>query len=176
MIHCTAALLLLAAAAEGANYAGAFLEPGMGVRGPGMGNAHVALSADATATYWNPAGLVLLRGMDGARLPIPCAHGEGRAEFRHAADQDKLAAAGQICMRFVDNHGSPAETYPHNPNGSPGGITGLTTADGRVTIMMPHPERVFRNVQLSWRPPEWTDASSPWLRLFQNACEFARSS
>ena len=77
-------------------------------------------------------------------------------------------------MRYVDGDGETAMRYPDNPNGSPAGVTALTNADGRVTIMMPHPERVFRNVQLSWRPPDWSGEFSPWLQLFRNACDFAR--
>ena len=81
-----------------------------------------------------------------------------------------------FALRYVDNYGQPAERYPSNPNGSPGGLTALTSADGRATIMMPHPERVFRNIQLSWRPAEWTGEEGPWLKLFQNARAFANQS
>jgi phosphoribosylformylglycinamidine synthase len=109
---------------------------------------------------------ILLTGMAGSRLPIAVAHGEGRAEFRDAAH---LAAARPLVgLRYVETTGEPAVRYPANPNGSPEGITGLTTADGRVTIMMPHPERVFRAVQHSWRPEGWGE-DGPWLRLFRNA-------
>ena len=77
-------------------------------------------------------------------------------------------------MGYVDNRGRPTETYPLNPSGSPEGVTSLCSADGRVTIMMPHPERVFRNVQLSYRPPDWdVDSFSPWIQLFRNAYRFA---
>jgi phosphoribosylformylglycinamidine synthase len=103
---------------------------------------------------------ILLRGMAGARLPIVVAHGEGRAEFE---GETEIVAA-----RFVNNRGAVTEHYPENPNGSPGGITGLTTPDGRVTIMMPHPERVFRTVQYSWHPDGWGE-DGPWMRLFRNA-------
>jgi phosphoribosylformylglycinamidine synthase len=99
-------------------------------------------------------------GMHGARLPIPVAHGEGRALG---------AGAGAVAaLRFVDVAGRPAERYPANPNGSPGGLAGFTTADGRFTILMPHPERAFRSLQLSWRPPEWGE-DGPWMRMFRNA-------
>ncbi len=109
---------------------------------------------------------ILLAGMAGSRLPIAVAHGEGRAEFRDAAH---LAAARSLVgLRYVETTGEPAVRYPANPNGSPEGITGLTTTDGRVTIMMPHPERVFRAVQHSWRPDGWAE-DGPWLRLFRNA-------
>jgi len=107
---------------------------------------------------------LLLRGMAGSRIPIAVAHGEGRAEFASANDMHNA----QVSLRYIENDGAVAERYPSNPNGSPGGITGLTTTDGRVTIMMPHPERVFRTVQFSWAPDGWGEAS-PWLRLFRNA-------
>ena len=107
---------------------------------------------------------LLLRGMAGSRIPIAVAHGEGRAEFASAHDMQNA----QVSLRYIENDGAVTERYPSNPNGSPGGITGLTTADGRVTIMMPHPERVFRTVQFSWAPDGWGEAS-PWLRLFRNA-------
>jgi phosphoribosylformylglycinamidine synthase len=105
-------------------------------------------------------------GMEGSRIPVPVAHGEGYAEFRDAAH---LAAAEPlVALRFVDHHAQATERYPYNPNGSPQGITGLTTADGRVTILMPHPERTFRTVQMSWHPDEWGE-DSPWMRMFRNA-------
>ncbi|MEO8484869.1 MAG: phosphoribosylformylglycinamidine synthase [Betaproteobacteria bacterium] len=109
---------------------------------------------------------LFFRGMEGSRLPVATAHGEGYAEFR---DNAHLARARSlVSLRFVDGRGRPTEAYPHNPNGSPDGITGLTTADGRFTILMPHPERVWRTAQLSWAPREWGEAS-PWLAMFQNA-------
>ncbi|MCG6942806.1 MAG: phosphoribosylformylglycinamidine synthase subunit PurQ, partial [Thiohalocapsa sp.] len=109
---------------------------------------------------------VLLAGMAGSRMPIAVAHGEGRAEFR---DAEHLATAQPFAaVRYIETTGEPAERYPANPNGSPGGITGLTTADGRVTILMPHPERVFRGIQHSWCPDDWGE-DGPWLRLFRNA-------
>ena len=92
------------------------------------------------------------------------AHGEGRAEFDSAADQ----SAARVALRYVDGHGRPATDYPLNPNGSPDGITGLCSDDGRATILMPHPERVVRTVNLSWHPPEWGE-DSPWMRMFRNA-------
>ncbi|MGA7978910.1 MAG: phosphoribosylformylglycinamidine synthase [Chromatiaceae bacterium] len=109
---------------------------------------------------------VLLAGMAGSRLPIVVAHGEGRAELR---DSDHLRAVQpHVSLRYIENGGGIAERYPANPNGSPEGITGLTTADGRVTVMMPHPERLFRAVQYSWRPGDWEE-DGPWMRLFRNA-------
>lgn len=107
---------------------------------------------------------IFLQGMAGSRLPIAVAHGEGQAEFRSERDMN----SAQIAMRYIDNDGSIAARYPANPNGSPDGITGLTNADGRFTIMMPHPERVFRSVTNSWHPDEWGE-DGPWLRMFRNA-------
>lgn len=111
---------------------------------------------------------VLLSGMQGTRMPIAVAHGEGRAEFKNDQHQQQLDDSGLVAMRYVDNWGSVTETYPANPNGSPRGITGVSSEDGRVTIMMPHPERVYRTVQLSWHPDDWSE-DSPWLRMFRNA-------
>lgn len=110
---------------------------------------------------------ILLRDMVGARLPIAVAHGEGRAEVE-TQQIAELEAANLVAGRFVDAAGNRATKYPENPNGSPEGITALTTQDGRVTIMMPHPERVFRTVQYSWHPQSWQD-DAPWMRLFRNA-------
>ncbi len=103
-------------------------------------------------------------GMAGSRLPIAVAHGEGRADFSQRGDAHKVLRAA----RWVDGHGQPTEAYPANPNGSPGGLTAVTTADGRFTAMMPHPERVFRNVLMSWTPGD-VSALSPWMRMFRNA-------
>ena len=103
-------------------------------------------------------------GMAGSRLPVAVAHGEGFADFSQRGD----AAAVQRALRFVDHHGRATEAYPFNPNGSPGGLTAVTTADGRFTALMPHPERVFRNVQMSWSGGD-VGHHSPWLRLFRNA-------
>ena len=109
---------------------------------------------------------LFFRGMAGSRIPVAVAHGEGYAEFADAAAM--AAAQPLVALRFVDHRGAAAETYPPNPNGSPQGITGLTTADGRFTILMPHPERVFRAVQNSWHPASWQE-DGPWLRMFRNA-------
>jgi phosphoribosylformylglycinamidine synthase len=103
-------------------------------------------------------------GMEGSRLPVVTAHGEGRALF----PEGDAARRALVAMRFVSNLGEPTEAYPANPNGSPHGIAGVTTRDGRFTILMPHPERVFRSVQMSWHPDEWGE-DSPWMRLFRNA-------
>jgi len=107
---------------------------------------------------------ILLRGMAGSRIPVAVAHGEGRAEFDSAVDQ----AAARVALRYVDGDGNAATQYPLNPNGSPDGITGLSSEDGRATILMPHPERVVRTVNLSWHPAEWGE-DSPWMRMFRNA-------
>jgi phosphoribosylformylglycinamidine synthase len=103
---------------------------------------------------------LFFRGMAGSRIPIVTAHGEGRAEFS--------ASPSLVCMRYVNNRGAPTEVYPYNPSGTPQGITGVTTADGRFTILMPHPERCFRTVQMSWQPPG-LGADSPWMQMFRNA-------
>ncbi len=107
---------------------------------------------------------LFFKGMAGSRLPVAVAHGEGRVSFPQACSPSKANAA----LRFVDNRGKPTENFPLNPNGSPGGLTGFTAAGGRVTILMPHPERVFRSVQLSWHPDSWGE-DSPWMRMFRNA-------
>jgi phosphoribosylformylglycinamidine synthase len=106
--------------------------------------------------------------MAGSVLPIAVAHGEGLAEFADAAAQQACVESGLVTLRWVDNYGRVADKYPANPNGSPAGITGLTTTDGRTTILMPHPERVFRTVQNSWHPAEWGEEGG-WLRMFRNA-------
>ena len=111
---------------------------------------------------------ILLRGMAGSHLPIAVAHGEGRVEFADAHGLEKIQQAGLASIRFIDNKLAATEAYPANPNGSSGGITGLSSADGRVTIMMPHPERVFRSRLCSWAPAEWGEDSG-WMRLFRNA-------
>jgi len=110
---------------------------------------------------------LFLQGMQGSRMPIAVSHGEGHAEFKG----DALAQAQAnklVTLRYVDNWGKITESYPANPNGSPAGITGLTNTDGRVTVMMPHPERVFRSVSNSWHPDSWGE-DSPWMRMFRNA-------
>ncbi len=114
----------------------------------------------------NPA--IFLRGMAGSMLPVVVAHGEGRAEFREATDIEQVVVDRLVALCFVDNRGELTQTYPYNPNGSPHGITGLTTPDGRFTILMPHPERVCRTVANSWHPDDWGE-DGPWLRMFRNA-------
>ena len=123
-----------------------------------------------------PSPSIFTQGMEGSQLPIAIAHGEGFANFSQQGNLELLQDQGLAALRFVDHLGKPTETYPLNPNGSPGGLTGVTTPDGRFTVMMPHPERVFRAVQMSWCPPEWLDipdGASPWLRLFRNARRWA---
>jgi phosphoribosylformylglycinamidine synthase len=107
---------------------------------------------------------ILFAGMAGSRMPVAAAHGEGRAQFASDADAHGAIAA----LRYIDHYGRPTETYPLNPNGSPGGLTGFTTADGRFTAIMPHPERVFRSAQMSWTP-DGAGEDSPWMRVFRNA-------
>jgi phosphoribosylformylglycinamidine synthase len=119
-----------------------------------------------------PTPSIFFRGMEGSVLPIAVAHGEGRAEFASAAAEQACANGGLVSLRWVDNHGKVAESYPSNPNGSPAGITGLTTVDGRVTILMPHPERVYRTVQNSWHPESWGEDGG-WMRMFRNARQWA---
>ncbi|MEI6872404.1 MAG: phosphoribosylformylglycinamidine synthase subunit PurQ, partial [Verrucomicrobiota bacterium] len=109
---------------------------------------------------------VLFQGMAGSVLPVAVAHGEGFVEFPSESSMD--SAAGLVAARFVDNHHMATERYPLNPNGSAQGMTSFTSKDGRVTILMPHPERVFRAVQQSWTPPGW-EGDAPWMRFFRNA-------
>ena len=111
---------------------------------------------------------ILFNGMAGSKLPVSVAHGEGRADFANNHAVNKITAQAQLCLRFIDNRGNPTTTYPYNSNGSIGGMTGFTNHDGRVTIMMPHPERVFRTLANSWHPDGWGEFS-PWLKIFQNA-------
>lgn len=111
---------------------------------------------------------LLLQGMVGSQMPIAVSHGEGRVEVRDDAHLAALESKGLVALRYVDNFGKVTETYPANPNGSPNGITAVTTENGRVTIMMPHPERVFRTVANSWHPENWGE-DSPWMRIFRNA-------
>jgi phosphoribosylformylglycinamidine synthase len=111
---------------------------------------------------------VFFNGMEGSRMPIAVSHGEGRVEVRDDAHLAAIEASGTVAVRYVDNMGNPTQQYPNNPNGSPNAITGLTTKDGRVTIMMPHPERVFRTVANSWAPDSWGEDSA-WMRMFRNA-------
>ncbi|MBT1450754.1 phosphoribosylformylglycinamidine synthase [Glaciecola sp. XM2] len=114
---------------------------------------------------------VMLADMQGSRMPIAVSHGEGRAELAQDNQLAQIIQNNQLSMQYVDNFGKVTERYPANPNGSPAGITGLTSLDGRATIMMPHPERVFRTVTNSWHPDDWQE-DSPWMRMFRNARRF----
>ncbi len=111
---------------------------------------------------------LFFQGMEGSRLLIAVSHGEGRAEFASAEEAEQVNGGGLVTARFVDTRGRVTEAYPANPNGSPYGICGLTTRDGRFTLMMPHPERVHRTVQHSWHPGDWGE-DGPWMRMFRNA-------
>ena len=116
---------------------------------------------------------ILLSGMEGSRIPIAVAHGEGFARFETAEARARVLVTERAALRYVDGSGQPTERYPFNPNGSEGGLTGFTTHDGRATIMMPHPERGFRSVQLSWRPANlFNGEAGPWMRMFRNARAF----
>jgi phosphoribosylformylglycinamidine synthase len=114
------------------------------------------------------SGSLFFAGMQGSRLPIAVSHGEGFAEFATPADVTACETRRQVSLRFVDNYGRIAERYPANPNGSPRGITAVTSDDGRITAIMPHPERVYRAVQNSWRPDDWAEDGG-WMRMFRNA-------
>jgi phosphoribosylformylglycinamidine synthase len=120
-----------------------------------------------------PSPSILFKDMEGSRLGIPVAHGEGCADFTKTGSKESVLKHRLVSVNYVDNYGCTTERYPFNPNGSPRGITGLTTIDGRATIMMPHPERVFRSLQMSYRPADmFKDEQGPWLRMFQNARQF----
>jgi len=108
-----------------------------------------------------PSPSIFFAGLAGLRAPLVASHGEGRASFAHTAQR--------ACLRYVDDAGAPAQRYPQNPNGSPDALAGLTTDDGRATIVMPHAERVYLTKQFSWLPSEWRDVESPWFRMFANA-------
>lgn len=114
-----------------------------------------------------PSPSLFFQGLDGWKLPVVAAHGEGRVRWAGALQPEARAV-----LRFIDNRGAATETYPANPNGSPGGLTGFTNADGRFTILMPHPERVFLSKQLPWLPRTWPGEESPWMSLFHNARKF----
>lgn len=133
-------------------------------------NTSEVFEARAVNVRVEKSNSILLDGMEGSILPIAVAHGEGRV----VATEDKIAAlnaGNQVSLRYVDSLGNPTQQYPLNPNGSPEAITGVTSKDGRATIMMPHPERNFRAIQHSWKPEEWTEDGA-WLRMFRNARKF----
>ena len=116
----------------------------------------------------NKTKSMFLDGMAESRIPVAVAHGEGRAEFSNPQKLLTLKEANQLALQYVDNYGAVASRYPANPNGSPEGLAGVCSESGRVTIMMPHPERVYRSVQNSWHPNDWAE-DAPWLRIFRNA-------
>lgn len=117
---------------------------------------------------------IFFKGMEGSLLPIPVAHGEGRADFNTTGDFEQCLTGNLISARYIDFNGEPTESYPANPNGSPAGATAFSSTDGRATIMMPHPERLFRAVQMSYRTPgTFEGEAGPWLKMFQNAKQFA---
>jgi phosphoribosylformylglycinamidine synthase len=113
-----------------------------------------------------PTPSIFFAGMAGSRIPISIAHGEGHAEFADAQALELVQPL--VAVRYVDNYGRATSAYPYNPSCSPQGITGVTTPDGRFSILMPHPERVYRTIQNSWHPAEWGE-DAPWLRMFRNA-------
>jgi len=110
----------------------------------------------------------MFRDMQGSKMPIAVAHGEGKAVFTEANSAKDVSRNGYVSVRYIDNAGNPTNMYPENPNGSRLGITGLSNTDGRFTIMMPHPERVIRSATNSWTPDDWSE-DSPWMRMFRNA-------
>ena len=114
---------------------------------------------------------IFFDGMVGSRMPIVVSHGEGRAEFKDASHLERFEKSGLVAVRYIDHYGKVTEDYPLNPNGSPNGITSVTTPDGRFTILMPHPERVMRTVSNSWHPDDWGEDSA-WCRIFRNARKF----
>jgi phosphoribosylformylglycinamidine synthase len=143
------------------------LVPGAAAWPEFAGNRSEQFEARLNLVRIEDSASIFLQGMAGSRLPVVTAHGEGRAVFQGNPVQD-----GLVALRYVDGAGSPVENYPQNPNGSPGGITGMCNEDGRVTIMMPHPERTLRTVNFSWAPSDWGEIS-PWQRMFQNARRWA---
>jgi phosphoribosylformylglycinamidine synthase len=131
-------------------------------------NTSARFEARLSLVRVEPTPSIFLRGMAGSELPVVVSHGEGRAELASTAALAALDQSQRVALRFVDHDGSVAQRYPANPNGSPQGITAVSSDDGRVLIAMPHPERVFRTAQLSWHPRSWGHYS-PWMRLFDNA-------
>jgi phosphoribosylformylglycinamidine synthase len=147
------------------------LIPGAGSWPRFVRNRSEQYEARLTLVRVPPSHSVLLAGMQGSVLPIVVAHGEGQAEFDPGSSAADLLPQRLVTLQYVDNRGQPTEKYPFNPNGSALGLAGLCSADGRVTSVMPHPERVFRTVQHSWRPKEWSEDGG-WTRLFRNARVF----
>jgi len=128
-------------------------------------NTSEQFEARLTGVRINNSNSILFKGMQGSIMPIAIAHGEGKASFNSSSANNK------IVMQYVDHSGKTSQTYPHNPNGSENAVASVCDDSGRITIMMPHPERVFRVIQNSWHPAEWQERS-PWLRMFENAREW----
>lgn len=143
--------------------------PGAGVWPVFKSNRSEQFEARYVTVEILPSPSLFFKGMDGARIPVPVAHGEGRIDLPEDQLPNPEDPASIAVLRYIDNYGRPTERYPFNPNGSIAGLTGLTTTDGKVTIMMPHPERGFRAVQMSWRPPNWNSETGPWMAMFKNA-------
>ena len=137
-------------------------------------NVSEQFEARVVSVQLNDSPSILFKDMAGSVLPVATAHGEGRASFADESAQSAAKEVGLIAAQYVDNYGKVTEAYPANPNGSPDGITALTTPDGRATIIMPHPERTFMTRQLSWHPSDW-GVDSPWFRIFQNAREWVEN-
>lgn len=138
-------------------------------------NKSEQFEARLVMTYINDSPSIFFKGMSGSYLPVPVAHGEGRAVFDSVQQADDALKSKLAPMQYTDGSSNVTEQYPANPNGSYGGITALTTPDGRATIMMPHPERAFMTRQLSWHPSDW-GSDSPWLRIFQNSRKWVEDS
>jgi phosphoribosylformylglycinamidine synthase len=144
------------------------LIPGAGSWPTFLKNNSEQFEARVVMARINDSPSIFFKDMAGSHLPIPTAHGEGRAAFANDKQAKQALEQNLVAMQYIDNYGQATEQYPANPNGSPQGITALTTPDGRATILMPHPERAFLTPQLSWHPADW-GPDSPWLRIFQNA-------
>ena len=131
-------------------------------------NRSEQFEARLTMVSISESNSMLMAGMQGLHLPIAVAHGEGRAKFEKHPDCSSLLSNHQLCLHYSDNEGRITDSYPYNPNGSEGAVAGITNLDGRITVMMPHPERVFRTVQHSWAPDTWSE-DGPWMTMFRNA-------
>jgi phosphoribosylformylglycinamidine synthase len=137
-------------------------------------NSSEQFEARLVSVQINESPSVFFKGMAGSIVPIATAHGEGRAQFEDNKILQQSLDQKLVSMQYVDNFGKVTKQYPYNPNGSENGITALTTPDGRATILMPHPERVFLTKQLSWHPAQWGE-HSPWFKMFQNAREWVEN-